>query len=99
MHCDKANNFEYDISCILYLNDEGVDFQGGEFVFLDIVPTDSVIDMRTKDGPRSRPLNDSDEGEVDKEIVYTLDQRETAEKDSDRSSTNPCLSTRSISCD
>ena len=31
-HCDKANNFEYDISVLLYLNS---DFLGGEFVFMD----------------------------------------------------------------
>mmetsp|Transcript_2803 Transcript_2803/g.3901 ORF Transcript_2803/g.3901 Transcript_2803/m.3901 type:complete len:194 (+) Transcript_2803:147-728(+) len=32
LHCDKANHFEYDISCVLYLNNE---FTGGEFVFVD----------------------------------------------------------------
>eukprot|EP01041_Mallomonas_annulata_P002312 gene2312-4504_t len=31
-HCDKANNFEYDYSVLLYLNS---DFEGGEFVFVD----------------------------------------------------------------
>lgn len=32
LHCDKANNFEYDVSCVLYLNNE---FIGGDFVFVD----------------------------------------------------------------
>jgi len=31
-HCDKANNYRYDISAILYLND---DFEGGQLAFLD----------------------------------------------------------------
>ena len=32
LHCDKANNFEYDVSCVLYLNNG---FTGGELVFVD----------------------------------------------------------------
>lgn len=31
-HVDKANNFEYDVGCLLYLNS---DFTGGDFVFMD----------------------------------------------------------------
>jgi len=31
-HCDKANNNDYDIAVLLYLNS---DFNGGRFVFVD----------------------------------------------------------------
>jgi hypothetical protein len=31
-HCDKANNYEYDVTTLLYLNS---DFKGGEFVILE----------------------------------------------------------------
>ena len=48
MHCDKANNFEYDVSCILYLNDEGADFTGGEFVFMDTIPAHATISLQRK---------------------------------------------------
>ncbi|KAJ1450118.1 hypothetical protein M885DRAFT_590121 [Pelagophyceae sp. CCMP2097] len=34
-HVDQANILAYDYSAILYLNDHGADFQGGEFDFLD----------------------------------------------------------------
>ena len=35
-HCDKANNFEYDHSVLLYLNTGGgVDFDGGDLIFMD----------------------------------------------------------------
>ena len=35
-HCDKANNFDYDHSVLLYLNTGGgVDFDGGDLVFMD----------------------------------------------------------------
>ena len=32
VHCDKANNFEYEVGCLLYLNSS---FKGGDFVFVD----------------------------------------------------------------
>lgn len=32
-HCDKANNFEYDVGFLLYLNSE---FEGGDFCFMDM---------------------------------------------------------------
>lgn len=32
IHCDKANNFNYDISIIFYLNSN---FNGGKFIFID----------------------------------------------------------------
>ena len=32
-HCDKANNFEYDIAFLLYLNSS---FTGGDFCFMDL---------------------------------------------------------------
>ena len=41
-HCDKANNFEYDVSVLLYLNS---DFSGGEFVFMDD-NIDRVVQIR-----------------------------------------------------
>ena len=41
-HCDKANNFEYDLSVLLYLNS---DFSGGEFVFMDD-DIDRVVQIR-----------------------------------------------------
>ena len=80
MHCDKANNFEYDISCILYLNDEGEDFQGGEFVFMDTIPADTKIEITTKkkDGysafsnPISSPLPYDVRSECREEIEYSL---------------------------
>ena len=34
-HIDKANKDEYDVSSITYLNTHGIDFTGGEFVFVD----------------------------------------------------------------
>lgn len=34
MHCDKANNFEYDITALLYLNSYP-SFQGGNLVFVE----------------------------------------------------------------
>ena len=34
-HCDKANNYEYDVSGLLYLSSgSGLDFRGGELCFL-----------------------------------------------------------------
>lgn len=32
-HCDKANNFEYDVGFLLYLNSS---FKGGDFCFMDL---------------------------------------------------------------
>ena len=39
LHCDKANNFEYDITALLYLSDHGTDFTGGELIFVDQPPS------------------------------------------------------------
>jgi hypothetical protein len=35
IHCDKANNYDYDVSALLYLSTQGEDFGGGELVILD----------------------------------------------------------------
>ena len=90
VHCDKANNFEYDISCILYLNDEGEDFRGGEFVFMDTVPADTTIDMTKKEGGGysnsshnssyllAHAASDDGSDEFREDIVYSLYKSETA---------------------
>ncbi len=39
-HCDKANNNEYDLSALLYLNS---DFSGGDLLFMDENRVDSVV--------------------------------------------------------
>ncbi len=39
-HCDKANNNDYDISVLLYLNN---DFTGGDLIFMDRDGRDSVV--------------------------------------------------------
>ncbi len=52
MHCDKANNFEYDVGALLYLScssarrgqDRGGDFTGGSLEFQDPVwATDAIM--------------------------------------------------------
>ena len=51
-HCDKANNFEYDIGCLLYLSTSGVNFTGGNFIFMDMVQRKSAakcIDESSED--------------------------------------------------
>jgi len=42
LHCDKANNFEYDISALLYLSTHDQDFGGGELRFVDPVSLKEV---------------------------------------------------------
>lgn len=36
LHCDKANNFDYDISALLYLSTHGQEFQGGLLEFVEV---------------------------------------------------------------
>ena len=42
-HCDKANNFEYDITALLYLSQQDVDFGGGSLVFADATSASSIV--------------------------------------------------------
>lgn len=45
-HVDKSNTAHYDYSGLVYLSDYGVDFYGGEFVFLDANETLAVLPKR-----------------------------------------------------
>ena len=44
-HVDKANIPTYDYSALLYLNTRGLDFEGGDFAFLDD-DADRVVEPR-----------------------------------------------------
>mmetsp|Transcript_122241 Transcript_122241/g.353441 ORF Transcript_122241/g.353441 Transcript_122241/m.353441 type:complete len:529 (+) Transcript_122241:98-1684(+) len=38
LHCDEATHTGYHYSCVLYLSNQGEDFEGGNFVFNDPLP-------------------------------------------------------------
>ena len=44
-HVDRANVASYDYSAVLYLNEKGVGFTGGDFCFVDDT-TDEIVEPR-----------------------------------------------------
>eukprot|EP00581_Thalassiosira_minuscula_P006767 CAMPEP_0183707748 /NCGR_PEP_ID=MMETSP0737-20130205/4233_1 /TAXON_ID=385413 /ORGANISM="Thalassiosira miniscula, Strain CCMP1093" /LENGTH=516 /DNA_ID=CAMNT_0025935477 /DNA_START=12 /DNA_END=1562 /DNA_ORIENTATION=- len=44
LHTDEATHSGYHYSCVLYLSTQGVDFEGGDFVFNDPIPKEEMPD-------------------------------------------------------
>lgn len=79
LHTDEATHSGYHYSCVLYLSTQGVDFEGGNFVFNDPAPdadtnTDTDMDMDT-DANKKKVNNVLDDNDDDDDISDDLLQR------------------------
>ncbi|VEU37584.1 unnamed protein product [Pseudo-nitzschia multistriata] len=65
LHTDEATHDGYHYSCVLYLSTQGVDFEGGDFVFND--PAEIVQEISSTDSKE-----DTEEDKVDEDLLGQL---------------------------
>lgn len=85
LHTDEATHAGYHYSCVLYLNSQGEDFEGGDFVFNDPAET-SETEVADKDDDDEDPimsLADLEEEDEDDELGMSLLAEDIEEEDED----------------
>jgi len=96
LHTDEATHSGYHYSCVIYLSTQGVDFEGGNFVFNDPAEVDEdEVERKRREEEKRDKENDQDlsalmealkRGEELPELDYALDD-DVVEVDDDGDST------------
>ena len=87
LHCDEATHSNYHYSCVVYLNTQGEDFEGGDFIFNDPIDPDdpdAALDGESYYAVQADADDDDDAGDEEEEVddeVWVLADTDNYEED------------------
>lgn len=81
LHCDEETHTNYHYSCVVYLNTQGEDFEGGNFIFNDLASDEEIAAREARggdddDAPAAAAGGGDDEDFVDDEVWLLGDEFE-----------------------